>query len=302
VGGAGGDALTLTGSSANPAVVPNGAIVIGGTAANPTVTVTPAAAGTAVITLTATDPATGLSASTPLSVTGLSSTSPGVSIGNTAVIVGPTGSQNAVFTVTLNPVPTVGVSVTYATANGTASAGTDYTAKSGTLNFVAGSTSATINVPVTGGTSDASGLTFQMVLSKPVNAQLAGGIGTCTITHDSVPLVIGVTPTPAASQVGSANLLTTTFSAVGGPTNMSSVAFCVGKLSTAATSLYLKYIVGTNALYLANASGTYIGGFAPGSNNVITTALGSLDCSKTTVARNGNQLAVAWSITPITII
>ena len=42
------------------------------------------------------------------------------------------------------------VTVNYATANGTATAGSDYTATSGTLTFAAGETSETITVPVDG--------------------------------------------------------------------------------------------------------------------------------------------------------
>ena len=49
--------LTVTGSSSNTALVPNANIVFGGSGANRTVTVTPAANqfGTATITVTVTD-------------------------------------------------------------------------------------------------------------------------------------------------------------------------------------------------------------------------------------------------------
>jgi len=44
------------------------------------------------------------------------------------------------------------VLVVYDTANGTATAGSDYTAKSGTLTFVAGETTKTIDVLIAGDT------------------------------------------------------------------------------------------------------------------------------------------------------
>ncbi len=51
------------------------------------------------------------------------------------------------FAVTLSRAPTGNVTVDYATSDGTAQAGADYTATSGTLTIPAGSTSATIEVP-----------------------------------------------------------------------------------------------------------------------------------------------------------
>ena len=54
----------------------------------------------------------------------------------------------AVFTVTLSQASSQPVTLQYATANGTAMAGSDYTAVSGTLTFAPGETSRTINVPI----------------------------------------------------------------------------------------------------------------------------------------------------------
>jgi hypothetical protein len=60
-------ALIVTATSSNPAVVPNGAIVLGGAGANRTVSVTPIAAGTATITVTVQD-ASGATSSTAFTV------------------------------------------------------------------------------------------------------------------------------------------------------------------------------------------------------------------------------------------
>ena len=55
----------------------------------------------------------------------------------------------AVLTVSLDvPAPVGGCSVDYATANGTALAGVDYTARSGSLTFAVGETTKTITVPI----------------------------------------------------------------------------------------------------------------------------------------------------------
>ncbi len=61
--------LTVTATSSDQAVVPNGSIVLGGSGNNRTIAVTPAAAGTATITVTVTD-AGGKSNSSTFTVTG----------------------------------------------------------------------------------------------------------------------------------------------------------------------------------------------------------------------------------------
>ena len=57
-------------------------------------------------------------------------------------------SDKLVIGIALSAASSGDVSVDYATSDGTAEAGKDYTATSGTLNIPAGQTSATINVPL----------------------------------------------------------------------------------------------------------------------------------------------------------
>ena len=61
------------------------------------------------------------------------------------------------FVVTLSRERTEATTVDYATSDGTATAGTDYTAASGTLTFVAGETSKTVSVAVLDDTHDEGG-------------------------------------------------------------------------------------------------------------------------------------------------
>jgi hypothetical protein len=57
------------------------------------------------------------------------------------------------------------------------------------------------------------------------------------------------------------------------------------------------YNVQTNKLYLLADDGvTLLGGFAPGSNNVISNSRGSLNCASTTLSISGNRLTVLWSV------
>ena len=71
----------------------------------------------------------------------------------------------------------------YATSDGTATAGQDYTSTSGTLTLPANSTeSLTISVPVTDDTIDGDEETFTLTLSQAVTAALAGGGTTLAVT------------------------------------------------------------------------------------------------------------------------
>ena len=90
------------------------------------------------------------------------------------------------FVVTLDPASTGRVTVAYATgkAGDTATAGSDYTARSGTLTFAAGETSKTVSVPVLPDPHDDGGETLTLTLSNASGARIADGEATGTITND----------------------------------------------------------------------------------------------------------------------
>jgi hypothetical protein len=113
-----------------------------------------------------------------------------VAISDARVREGNAGTVNMVFNVTLTavmPVSNAGgpiASVQYATANGTAIAGSDYTATSGTLNFNAPGT-LTISVPVIGDTLKESNEFFFVNLSNPsMNTTITDGQGAGIIVDD----------------------------------------------------------------------------------------------------------------------
>ena len=94
---------------------------------------------------------------------------------------------NAAFEVSLSRAFTSAehsVTVDYATADGTATAGEDYTATSGTLTFAAGETTKTVNVPVLDDAVDEGSETFTFRLSNAAGAHIADGEATGTITND----------------------------------------------------------------------------------------------------------------------
>ena len=87
------------------------------------------------------------------------------------------------FVVTLDPAATASVTVDYATADGTAAAGDDYTATSGTLTFQAGDTTKTVSVPITDDAVDDGGETLTLTLSNASGADLGDAVATGTIRN-----------------------------------------------------------------------------------------------------------------------
>ena len=88
-----------------------------------------------------------------------------------------------VFTATLSHASSRTVTVDYATSDGTAVAGSDYTAASGALTFNAGDTSQTVQVTVLTDSEDESQETLTLTLSNPSQATLDDATGTGAIEN-----------------------------------------------------------------------------------------------------------------------
>jgi len=99
--------------------------------------------------------------------------------------------NNLIFTVNMSPVSTQTVTVDYATADGTAVAGTQYVSKSGTLTFAAGDSSKTISVTTTANAGEicASDKNFTIQLSNAAQAGIGTSSATGTITDPDIPSV-----------------------------------------------------------------------------------------------------------------
>jgi subtilisin family serine protease len=123
---------------------------------------------------------------------------PTLSVNDISVTEGNAGTVHATFTVTLSPVnATQAVSVNYVTSNGSATAGSDYVAASGTLTFDPSATSRTISVAINGDTTFEQNETFFVNLSQPVNAVIGDAQGTGTITNDEAAAAPSLTASPA---------------------------------------------------------------------------------------------------------
>ncbi len=222
-----------------------------------TITVNPAADTnveadeTVVLTLTA---GTGYTVGSPNAATGTISNddTPGLTINDVTVTEGNSGTTSATFTVSLAAAaPAGGVTFDIATANGTATAGSDYTAQSlSGQTIAAGSTSATFTVSVTGDILDEPNESFFVNVTNVTNATVVDGQGLGTISDDDatpglsindVSVVEGNTGTTSA-------VFTVSLSAASGQTVTASFATSNGTASSPAD--------------FAAASGTLT--FAPG--------------------------------------
>jgi hypothetical protein len=86
--------------------------------------------------------------------------------------------SSAVFTVTLSPSNATSLSVNFATADGTAVAGTDYVSTSRTVTFSPGMTEQTVTVPLLN--PGATSKMFYGKLSAPIGAAVWIGRGSAT--------------------------------------------------------------------------------------------------------------------------
>jgi hypothetical protein len=117
-----------------------------------------------------------------------------LSIGNAISAEGDAGSTSALFTVALAPASAGPVQVTFTTANQTATAGTDYTAASGTLTFAPGETVRVVTVPVVGDRADEPDETYLVELGNAQGAVVTDGVGLGTILDDDDPVQAGLLP------------------------------------------------------------------------------------------------------------
>jgi hypothetical protein len=128
-------------------------------------------------------------------------TAPVISINDATVTEGNDGTKDLTFTVSLNNASDDIVKVDYASADGTAIAGSDYLATIGTLNFTPsdilagtteftpGETSKTITVKINGDAEIENSETFALNLANVVGGTIGKATGTGTITNDDLPKV-----------------------------------------------------------------------------------------------------------------
>ncbi|MEP6945568.1 MAG: Calx-beta domain-containing protein [Acidobacteriota bacterium] len=112
---------------------------------------------------------------------------PTVSIGDISVLEGNQGQTTFSFPVSLSAASGLSSSVSYSTANGTATATQDYAATTGTVNFAPGEVLKTATVMVNGDLVPELDETFLVNLNTPVNLTINDGQAVGTILDDDAP-------------------------------------------------------------------------------------------------------------------
>lgn len=132
---------------------------------------------------------------------------PTISINDVSVSEGDTGTTNAGFTVSLSNASSQTITVNYATANSSATAGDDYVNASGTLTFTPGQTSQSLSVGIKGDVLNEETVSFRVNLTSPTNATISDSQGVGTIVDDDAPVLATEENSQRAVALDTENLL-----------------------------------------------------------------------------------------------
>ncbi len=158
---------------------------------------------------------------------------PVFTIGSDVIIDEAAGT--ATFTVTKSGSTDLSSSVDFATANGTATAGSDYAATSGTLTFAAGETSKMVTVTINNDAIYEISEDFSIAISNPVNAVLGAttSVTGTIVDNDTAPTVSSIT-SPTVAEGGD---LVYTVNLTNGSSTVTTFPYTLGS-GTAATTDY----------------------------------------------------------------
>jgi hypothetical protein len=107
-----------------------------------------------------------------------------VSIGDVLITEGHSDARTAQFVITLAAPQTHTITLHFATANGTATAGSDYTARSGTVTIPQGAVAKVITIPILGDTAHEADETLSITLTNPSGTTISDAVGLGTIGND----------------------------------------------------------------------------------------------------------------------
>lgn len=180
---------------------------------------------------------------------------PNITINDVSMAEGsPSGTTNFIFTVTLSNPTQSGVTIGYSTANGSASAGSDYTAiANGSLAIPGNSSSGQITVQVSKDTTVETDETFLVNLNSTSVGTITDSQGVGTIQNDDANVSVTVfSPVSASVAEDGATNLVYRFTRAGATSGSLTVNFSVGGTATFNTD----YTHLSGAATLGASSGT----------------------------------------------
>ena len=178
---------------------------------------------------------------------------PSVSVNDVSVIEGNAGTTTATFTLTLSATSAKTVTLDWTTAAGSATAGVDYLAATGSRTIPAGSTTATVAITVNGDALDEPDETFGITLTNPSNATIVDGAGLATITDDDLPPTLSVDDVSVVE--GNAGTTTATFTATLSSMSAKTITFDWATTAGSATQDVDYAAAGTSGTITAGSTG-----------------------------------------------
>jgi hypothetical protein len=134
---------------------------------------------------------------------------------------------------------------------------------------------------------------YGFIPPAPISALAEGGTAQADILFSKVDLA----PLYGSSLPGQAVVFNAVYSDPHGWADVKNAQILVNTSTNGKNSFYGHYDQNVNKLYLRNDTNTaWIGGFAPGSANVIENSFVKLNCAQTTVAGMENNLNVQWAV------
>ena len=126
------------------------------------------------------------------------------------------GDSTLAFTASLSFVATGAITANYATANGTATAGSDYTSTSGVLTIAAGTRVETIEVPILNDSLDEADETFTLTLSGVTAGVAVAAASAEAVIRDDDPATVSIAAPTKAGGGADAHLFEREAAASGG--------------------------------------------------------------------------------------
>lgn len=188
-------------------------------------------------------------------------TAPVVSVGNASIVEGNAGTSVLNFPVTLSAAaPSGGVVITYSTANGTATAGSDYVAVvAGSVTIAQGATTGSLPVTINGDTTVEPNETFTVTISNATNATVGTATATGTIQNDDAVVLPVLTLSDASITEGNAGTSVLNFpitlssaAPVGGVT----ITYSTANGTATAGSDYVAVVAGTVTIAAGATAGS----------------------------------------------
>jgi methionine-rich copper-binding protein CopC len=190
-----------------------------------------------------------------------------VAVNDVNVTEGNAGTTAATFSLSLSGASPLPVSVNFSTADGSASAGTDYQAATGTVTFAPGETVKRVTVLVNSDTLVETAENFQLVLSSPVYVTILDGQGTGTINNNDITLDDYAATTATTGHVNIAGTTTGQIETVN-DRDWFSVSLTAGQIYNFGLNAAASAGLSNPYLTLYNSSGTALASNDDGGSNL----------------------------------